>query len=657
MAASVAASFDFLGWREDIISQERGSRVVHYFLDDSLGKSHLAVVGTERSLRHMLYVVSEEFYHSFGPDKSGVSSLKWRSRREVVDWLSSFLPPKVNNYQDRSKTLQNGFGILGAGCTSNGLSESGGFLDRHMDLSRRLKSQNSDIVWSGISWTCAKQLKHFPAFCRNGTTIFANSFVLVMSEGENRYLAYLEDMYEDKKGQKKVKVRWFHQDQEFACAIPPPTPHPNEVFITPYSQVISAECVDDVATILSSDHYEKCLATSSYSSSTGIRLCFRQYSKKKFKFFDLTTLRGYFNQPILSSLDICSVSGEELGNGDTHGVLKRSRFIKYHNGLKKDHLGMRISINTWPECEKLECDLTAQRPMSVKFIGPRNQAKLPFDISEKIELLCQDSGIRGCWFSCSVVQISHSRLKVQYKDVQNEDDCGNLEEWVPAYRVAASDKLGMRLSGRFTIRPCPEFDNLPETAALQIGTAVDAWWNDGWWEGVVIGVQGSGDDSLQVYFPGEDFLLSCSRSSVRISKDWSGNRWVSIDPKPDILSHVTLVSPGAKLNACSLLAKVSESGSSAMSDREANVTKTNSNEEDKQAEGNEEYDRAEGNEEYERAEGNEEYERVEGNLSVKTNVSVEPDEQSRSRKRCRDEANNGLLKCQVDEEDDEKASS
>lgn len=36
---------------------------------------------------------------------------------------------------------------------------------------RKLKAQNSDIEWSGVAWICTKQLKHYPAFCRNGTTI------------------------------------------------------------------------------------------------------------------------------------------------------------------------------------------------------------------------------------------------------------------------------------------------------------------------------------------------------------------------------------------------------------------------------------------------------------------------------------------------------
>lgn len=104
MTAAAVVS-DFVEWRENIISQERGSRVVHYYLEDSKGQSHLAVIGTERSLRHMLYVVSEEFQQSYCPDKSGVSSLKWRSRREVVDWLSSFLPGKIKSHNYSSSSL------------------------------------------------------------------------------------------------------------------------------------------------------------------------------------------------------------------------------------------------------------------------------------------------------------------------------------------------------------------------------------------------------------------------------------------------------------------------------------------------------------------------------------------------------------------------
>lgn len=83
----------FVEWGEKYVSKDRGSRVVHYYLIDRHGNTKLAVVGTERSLRHMVYVVSEEFMHLTNNSKSSSSSsMKWRSRREVVDWLSSLLP-------------------------------------------------------------------------------------------------------------------------------------------------------------------------------------------------------------------------------------------------------------------------------------------------------------------------------------------------------------------------------------------------------------------------------------------------------------------------------------------------------------------------------------------------------------------------------------
>ena len=65
--------------------------------------------------------------------------------------------------------------------------------------------------------------------------------------------------------------------------------------------------------------------------------------------------------------------------------------------------------------------------------------------------------------------------------------------------MAAPDNLGMRCLGRPAIRPAPPLNELMDLV-LEVGCAVDAWWSDGWWEGVVSGVHG--DDVVQVYFPG-----------------------------------------------------------------------------------------------------------------------------------------------------------
>ncbi|GAU38962.1 hypothetical protein TSUD_378380 [Trifolium subterraneum] len=44
----------FVSWEEELICQERGNRVIHFYLRDMSGNSVLAVVGTERSVRHMM---------------------------------------------------------------------------------------------------------------------------------------------------------------------------------------------------------------------------------------------------------------------------------------------------------------------------------------------------------------------------------------------------------------------------------------------------------------------------------------------------------------------------------------------------------------------------------------------------------------------------
>lgn len=81
----------FVEWKEQFVSKERGNRIVHYFLKDSSGDSVLAVIGTERSVRHMFYVVSEEFLNAYGAENSVHAGFRWRSRREVVNWLTSML--------------------------------------------------------------------------------------------------------------------------------------------------------------------------------------------------------------------------------------------------------------------------------------------------------------------------------------------------------------------------------------------------------------------------------------------------------------------------------------------------------------------------------------------------------------------------------------
>lgn len=268
-----------------------------------------------------------------------------------------------------------------------------------------------------------------------------------MAKEEDHYLAYLEDMYEDRKGQKKVRVRWFHHNQEVKGVIPIRNPHPKEVFITPYAQVISAECVDGPAIVLTPEHYEKCLAAFPHAFLSRVHLCFRQFRSHRVKPFDLSKLRGYFDQAILSCLDLnppqksysdcygpTAEDDEELSPGHnvkqgakrTRSCRGRQRFVNERSCGRIPRQGCQMMMYESPHTN-LKYDLSSQRLLSQKHVEPHPWPTPLFKVDEKIELLCQDSGIRGCWFRCTILRICRKQLKVRYVDVQDEDGCGYLE--------------------------------------------------------------------------------------------------------------------------------------------------------------------------------------------------------------------------------------
>ena len=100
-------------WEEVVVSNDRGRRLVHYYLRGEPGSGgeerELAVVGRERSPRHMSYAVQGRFLCSLAaagdgsaapsPSQSHAAAegvpRKLRSRREVVDWLSTLVSGKI----------------------------------------------------------------------------------------------------------------------------------------------------------------------------------------------------------------------------------------------------------------------------------------------------------------------------------------------------------------------------------------------------------------------------------------------------------------------------------------------------------------------------------------------------------------------------------
>lgn len=88
VASPTSSTAAYVSWEEVNVSSDKGRREVHYYLKRRDGISDLAVIGKEKSLRHMSYNFAIKNRSLFF---SSTSFYKLKSRKEVVCWLNSVI--------------------------------------------------------------------------------------------------------------------------------------------------------------------------------------------------------------------------------------------------------------------------------------------------------------------------------------------------------------------------------------------------------------------------------------------------------------------------------------------------------------------------------------------------------------------------------------
>ncbi|GFQ01683.1 hypothetical protein PHJA_002312200 [Phtheirospermum japonicum] len=76
-------------WEECKIHDKKDHRIVHYHLVDTTPNSLLAVVGIERSRKHMTYSATKYFLQVFGSTSTVHAGNRWKSRKDVAEFISS----------------------------------------------------------------------------------------------------------------------------------------------------------------------------------------------------------------------------------------------------------------------------------------------------------------------------------------------------------------------------------------------------------------------------------------------------------------------------------------------------------------------------------------------------------------------------------------
>lgn len=500
----------YVSWDEVSSSTDKGRKEVRYYLKRRDGISDLAVVGIEKGMRYMSY-----HYTVQDPSLISVSNPesfpKLRKRGEVINWLNSIVSglhyqPSNNVFNGISKNRD--FGL-------NALSTQE---DGHL---QRWGQHALTFTWMGSPWICRKKRCHYPSFCKNGVRISVHDFVYILAEEGRRLIAYLNDMFEDIRGNRKVVVRWFHKIDEVGILL-----HSNyndrEILFSLCLQTLGIECVDGLATVLSPQHYQSFINLPSRPLPEPF-VCQRLYDTNELKPFAISDVKGYWNQEILKQICV-SLPNKRKSEEFSTGVFG-NRLNKRPSSLSKDSDQRNKPINSFQE-PGLEgsSPLRDVKEKYLQFLSNGSQ----------VEILSQDSGIRGCWFRALVIKKRKNKVKVQYKDVKDaEDEAKNLEEWVLATKLAAPDKLGVRMHGRTILRPSPSPQNARVSWVYNVGESVDAWWNKGWWEGIV--VHKESEKRLHIYFPGEKGTEIFSHKDLRHSQEWLMDEWKHLKDRPDLV--------------------------------------------------------------------------------------------------------------------------
>ncbi|GFZ16115.1 agenet and bromo-adjacent homology (BAH) domain-containing protein [Actinidia rufa] len=517
----------FVRWEEVSVTTDKGRREMHYYLNRKDGTSDLAVVGREKGLRHMSYhyAIRDRSLLSVLPSSS---LLKLRSRREVIDWLNSIvqgLPPNGSSL------------VVGESLNSKDTCkfETIKFFFRYLFLfiivrmfnGRNLGHSTAEIVWLGSPWTCRKKRRHYQSFHRNGVKISVHDFVYVLAEEDKRLVAYLDDMYEDTRGNKMVVVRWFHKIDEVGIVLPQ-NYNDREIFFSLCLQDLSIECIDGLATVLSPQHYEKFLNEAKHTQFKPF-VCHRQFDNDDIKLLWMAEDGSKVERNCSDGIGIRpkkSFGGQKM--------VTCASLLQH----KQEYLFPCSDIRDFDErlaSSKDGIDVCWRKDDSFTVCGPVKQTVMQKTLQDltagsQVEVLSQDSGLRGCWFRALVIKKRKDKIKVHYQDIKDAaDEANNLE-------VAAPDPLGLRMCGRTTIRPIPPFNKGKVSVVVNAGTVVDVWWHDGWWEGIVL--QKETEDKIRVYFPGEKKESVFHFSDVRQSGEWWGNGWQNIKERPDLVTSI-----------------------------------------------------------------------------------------------------------------------
>ncbi|KAG8363931.1 hypothetical protein BUALT_Bualt19G0073700 [Buddleja alternifolia] len=137
-----------------------------------------------------------------------------------------------------------------------------------------------------------------------------------------------------------------------------------------------------------------------------------------------------------------------------------------------------------------------------------------------VEISSDDEGFRGSWYAGTIIRPpgnskrSTNKVLVEYKNLMADE--------------AGTQRLREELDV-VQLRPPPPRERF---RTFKFSEEVDAYYNDGWWEGIITAVTG---DKYSVFFRGTREQIDFKASDLRLHREWVYENWVPpLEPSPGV---------------------------------------------------------------------------------------------------------------------------
>ncbi|XP_058083139.1 protein AGENET DOMAIN (AGD)-CONTAINING P1-like isoform X2 [Magnolia sinica] len=137
--------------------------------------------------------------------------------------------------------------------------------------------------------------------------------------------------------------------------------------------------------------------------------------------------------------------------------------------------------------------------------------EVKFSKGTEVEVRSEEPGFEGSWYTATVLRFRSTtgRVSVQYHSLMSEED---------------ESKALTAVVDIAHVRPLPPVEAV---AAFEPGDEVDAFYNDGWWDGTI--KEAVGDSKYVVHFSRTGEEMEFGTSDLRHHLDWIDGKWVLKD--------------------------------------------------------------------------------------------------------------------------------